>query len=317
MSLSHRGLRADRRLRDGRAGRARRLDRLAVLAALRFRRLLRRAARHATSTAAGGSRRATAEARVTRRYRPNTLILETRFESGEGAVTLDRLHAAARQCIRTWSGSWSASAAASRCARELVLRFDYGAIVPWVTRLDDGTLRGDRRPRHGGAAHAGATSRGQNMQDGRRVHGRGRRDGAVRPHLRALAPAAAAAARSPIGARGDRRVLDRVGRRSAGPTGHWSDAVLRSLITLKALHLRADRRHRRGADHLAAGAARRRAQLGLSLLLAARRHAHAARADERRATTTRRRPGASGCCARWPAARTRCRSCTASPASGA
>jgi len=24
---------------------------------------------------------------------------------------------------------------------ELVLRFGYGAIVPWVTRLDDGTLR--------------------------------------------------------------------------------------------------------------------------------------------------------------------------------
>ena len=36
---------------------ARRLDRLAVLAALRFRRLLRRAARHARATAAGGSRR--------------------------------------------------------------------------------------------------------------------------------------------------------------------------------------------------------------------------------------------------------------------
>ena len=27
---------------------------------------------------------------------------------------------------------------AMRC--ELVLRFDYGSIVPWVTRLEDGTL---------------------------------------------------------------------------------------------------------------------------------------------------------------------------------
>ena len=42
----------------------------------------------------------------------------------------------------------------------------------------------------------------------------------------------------------------------------------------------ADRRHGRGADHVAAGAARRRAQLGLSLLLAARRHAGSARRHE-------------------------------------
>ena len=43
----------------------------------------------------------------------------------------------------------------------------------------------------------------------------------------------------------------------------------------------ADRRHRRRADDVAAGADRRRAQLGLPLLLAARRDAHAARAAAR------------------------------------
>ena len=41
-----------------------------------------------------------------------------------------------------------------------------------------------------------------------------------------------------------------------------------------AAHPRADRRHRRGADDLPAGGLRRRAQLGLPLLLAARRRAH-------------------------------------------
>ena len=47
-------------------------------------------------------------------------------------------------------------------------------------------------------------------------------------------------------------------------------------------HLLADRRHRRGAHHLVAGMPGRRAKLGLSLLLAARRDTHADRADGRR-----------------------------------
>ena len=81
--------------------------------------------------------------------------------------------------------------------------------------------------------------------------------------------------------------------------------------------LRPDRRHRGGADHLAAGTARRRAQLGLPLLLAARRHLDPDGADRALATPTRRATGATGCCARSPAARRRCRSCTASPASAA
>ena len=46
-------------------------------------------------------------------------------------------------------------------------------------------------------------------------------------------------------------------------------------------HLRADRRHRRRADDVAAGMDRQRPQLGLPLLLAARRDAHAARAAQR------------------------------------
>ena len=46
--------------------------------------------------------------------------------------------------------------------------------------------------------------------------------------------------------------------------------------------LRADRRHRRRADHVAARVDRQRAQLGLPLLLAPRRDAHAHRADGRR-----------------------------------
>ena len=64
--------------------------------------------------------------------------------------------------------------------------------------------------------------------------------------------------------------------------------------------LRADRRHRRRADDLAARGPRRRAQLGLPLLLAARRDLHALRAARSAATATRRAPGGTGCCARSP-----------------
>ena len=78
--------------------------------------------------------------RVSRRYRPNTLILETRFECGEGAVTLvDFMPIGVEHSsvVRLVVGVRGRVAMGS----ELVLRFGHGAIVPWVTRLADGTLR--------------------------------------------------------------------------------------------------------------------------------------------------------------------------------
>src|SRR5258708_7549061 len=76
----------------------------------------------------------------TRRYRPNTLILETRFECSEGAVTLVDFmpmrgtHSSVVRLVVGERGRVTMST-------KLVLRFGYGAIVPWVTRPDDGTLR--------------------------------------------------------------------------------------------------------------------------------------------------------------------------------
>ena len=78
------------------------------------------------------------------------------------------------------------------------------------------------------------------------------------------------------------------------------DRSSRSLVAQGA-DLRADRRDRRRADHVAAGADRRRAQLGLPLLLVARRDAHADGAAATPVSRTRRGRGASGCCARSPA----------------
>jgi GH15 family glucan-1,4-alpha-glucosidase len=78
--------------------------------------------------------------RITRRYRPNTLILETRFESAEGAATLVDFmpgHQAGSSIVRLIVGQRGRVAMKT----ELVIRFGYGATVPWMMRLDDGTRR--------------------------------------------------------------------------------------------------------------------------------------------------------------------------------
>src|SRR6476659_1920995 len=78
--------------------------------------------------------------RVTRQYRRNTLILETRFECSDGAVTLVDfmpVTGSNSSVVRLVVGERGRVAMSS----QLVIRFGYGAIVPWVTRLDDGTLR--------------------------------------------------------------------------------------------------------------------------------------------------------------------------------
>jgi len=72
-------------------------------------------------------------ARDARRYRGDSLILESRFETPTGAVTVIDVMPPA-PAAPTWSASWSASAAWSEMRTELVIRFGYGARTPWVTR---------------------------------------------------------------------------------------------------------------------------------------------------------------------------------------
>jgi len=81
-----------------------------------------------------------AGARVTRRYRPGTLVLETTFETDQGSVMLIDFmppRGKASDLMRLVRGVQGRVA----MHMELVLRFGYGAVVPWVTRLPDGRLR--------------------------------------------------------------------------------------------------------------------------------------------------------------------------------
>ena len=80
------------------------------------------------------------DARVTRRYRGDTLILETEFETADGSVTVVDfmpLRDGKSNVVRTVIGNRGTVAMKT----QIILRCDYGAIIPWVSRLDDGSLR--------------------------------------------------------------------------------------------------------------------------------------------------------------------------------
>ena len=76
---------------------------------------------------------------VSRRYRNGSLILETEFETAEGAV-----------CLIDCMGRREGGADVVRLVRglrgqvqmrmELIIRTEYGSIIPWVRRLPDGRV---------------------------------------------------------------------------------------------------------------------------------------------------------------------------------
>jgi GH15 family glucan-1,4-alpha-glucosidase len=77
--------------------------------------------------------------RARRRYREDTLILETVFETAEGSVrAIDFMppRDEAPDIVRIVEGLDGAVPIRS----ELVIRFDYGRTVPWVRRVDDATV---------------------------------------------------------------------------------------------------------------------------------------------------------------------------------
>ncbi len=72
-----------------------------------------------------------------RRYRRDTLILETEFTTAEGCATVIDfmpIGESDSHVVRVVVGGQGTVAMHT----ELVLRFDYGLLVPWATRLEDG-----------------------------------------------------------------------------------------------------------------------------------------------------------------------------------
>jgi GH15 family glucan-1,4-alpha-glucosidase len=76
---------------------------------------------------------------VRRRYRDDSLVLETEFQTDEGVVrVVDCMPIRTRwpDVVRVVEGV----SGSVPMRMELTIRFDYGSIVPWVRRMEDGTL---------------------------------------------------------------------------------------------------------------------------------------------------------------------------------
>jgi GH15 family glucan-1,4-alpha-glucosidase len=171
-------------------------------------------------------------ARVSRRYREQTLILETQFETDSGAVTLIDFMpplSANPAIIRLVVGERGSVA----LHLDLVLRFGYGAIVPWVTRLEDGTLRAVAGPDMV-LLQTPVNTKGENLTTvGTFTVGAGEMVPFLLTHLPSHAPVPPA--RPPQSELEATEKFWRSWASGCRPAGPWSAYVERSLITLKAL----------------------------------------------------------------------------------
>jgi GH15 family glucan-1,4-alpha-glucosidase len=169
---------------------------------------------------------------VTRRYRPGTLILETRFETTDGVATLiDFMPIRGKNpdCVRVVVGDRGRM---PMCA-ELILRFGYGAIVPWVRKLDDGTLRAIAGPDMV-VLRTPVHLRGENFTTvGEFMVSEGDRVPFVMSYGPSHLPVPEAFAADV--ALNDTESYWQEWSRKGRLHGPWNDAVSRSLITLKAL----------------------------------------------------------------------------------
>ena len=168
---------------------------------------------------------------VRRRYRNDTLVLETDFETGEGAVRIVDCMSRAkhrRDVLRIVEGLRGRVS----MRMELVIRFDYGSIVPWVRRSGDvlvATAGPDTLE-----LRTGIAVRGENLKSVAEFDiGEGERiPFALNYRHSHEAPAQAVDPEQALAA------TEREWREwSAGCKyeGRWRDAVVRSYITLKAL----------------------------------------------------------------------------------
>ena len=173
-----------------------------------------------------------AKARITRRYRGSTLILETRFETKDGAATLIDFmprRNGGSHIVRIVVGERGRIAFHS----EFVLRFGYGANVPWVTRIDEQTVRAIVGPDMA-VLRAPAPVHGENFKTVTNftVHA-GERKAFVLSYARSNEPLPAEIDAEAELSDTEKFWTDWSGRNQI--VSPWNEAVCRSLITLKAL----------------------------------------------------------------------------------
>jgi GH15 family glucan-1,4-alpha-glucosidase len=168
---------------------------------------------------------------VRRRYRGDTLALETEYRTDEGVVRVV-------DCMppRQWDPDVARIVQGVRgrvpMRMELTIRFDYGSIVPWVRQVD-------------GALHAVAGPDSVWLRTPVPVRGENWRtlaeftvaEGERVPFMLTWHPSHRPAPRriDPVRALGDTEAWWGEWASGIEYTGGWQDAVIRSLLTLKAL----------------------------------------------------------------------------------
>ncbi len=169
---------------------------------------------------------------VKRHYRPGTMVLETEFSTPEGTVVLidcmDRRgeHQDVLRLVRGVQGRVPMQ-------MELVLRFNYGTAVPWVSRLPDERLQAVAGPdRIVLATPAPLRGEDQTTRADFEV-GEGEEVPFVLTYSDSFGPIG-----RPIEAASSIQNVTRAWERWSSkhtPKGPYAEAVLRSIITLKAL----------------------------------------------------------------------------------
>ncbi len=171
-------------------------------------------------------------ARISRRYRDATLILDTRIETDTGVATVTDfmpLRGEASDVVRIVKGERGVVP----MRMEFIVRFDYGALIPWVTRFEQGSLKAIAGPdmvvlrttaplRPSGRTHVAEFD----VRAGESV-------GSVLSYGRSYAPPPRAI--DPCLALEETESYWRAWSNHCAAPTEWSDAVIRSLITLKAL----------------------------------------------------------------------------------
>jgi len=172
--------------------------------------------------------------RTRRSYRDHTLILETIFETADGAVRLIDFmptrgsHSDVFRIVQGIRGR-------VQMRMDLSLRFDFGRTIPWVTHIRDG-MRAVAGPNLA-VLHASVPIRGENLttvadftvSKGQRVTFALTYGCSYEPDPRKINPERAL------------KIADRFWREWTGRLKHkgrYRDAIERSLITLKALTFR-------------------------------------------------------------------------------
>jgi GH15 family glucan-1,4-alpha-glucosidase len=175
------------------------------------------------------------EAKVRRRYRAGTLILETRFRTAKAEMMIVDFMPVGTEhsCIVRLAVGISGSL---KVRTDLVIRFDYGVTVPWVSRVDERTLTAVAGPNL-------LTLRTTALLYGENMRTKGEftlREGETVPFVLTYSPSHLPLPFSPsieaTLAETEKFWTDWTSRCQL--SGRWARDVSRSLITLKALSYR-------------------------------------------------------------------------------